>query len=272
MLVRLRHYPPLLALLAQLGATLLIGALIYLNAQLGPWRPTWLAAGLAQGLLAMLLAGALGLTRGWRLVNLLFVPALLLAGGANLPSWLFLLCFALLLLLNWNSFGERVPLYLTATRTAGQLVELLKAQPANFRFIDLGCGPAGLLLHLAKAYPQAQFVGVETAPLSFALAWLRALGQGNCQIHYRSLWRTDLASFSVVYCFLSPAPMPALWRKACEEMPVGTWLISNSFAVPGHTPDQQIALGDWRASSLLLWRMPCNATAAAGAPSTNIIG
>jgi SAM-dependent methyltransferase len=267
-----RNYPPLSALLAQVGATLLIGALIYLNAQLGSWRPSWLAAGLCQGLLALLLAAALGLSRGWRLVNLLFVPALLLAGGADLPSWLFLLGFALLLLFNWNSFGERVPLYLTAPRTAQQLVEWLKTQPAGFRFIDLGCGPGGLLLRLAKAYPQAQFVGVETAPLSFALAWLRALAQRNCQIHYRSLWRTDLAAYAVVYCFLSPAPMPALWRKATGEMAAGSWLISNSFGVPEQASDQQVALEDWRGSSLLLWQMPGCASAALATPSAEIIG
>lgn len=250
-----RKYPALLALCVQLCATLLIGLAVYLVAQGASWRPTWLAAGLLQGLLAASLARYLGLSRWWCWLNLLFVPALLLASGAPLPSWVFLAGFFLLLLLNWNSFGEQVPLYLTGSGTRKQLASLLAQQPERFRFVDLGCGPAGALLSLARQFPQAQFVGVETAPLSFAIAWLRTLRVSNCQIRYESLWRTDLSAFDVVYCFLSPAPMAQLWVKVCEQMQAGSLLVSNTFEVPGQPADQQIELQDWRRSRLLLWRM-----------------
>jgi SAM-dependent methyltransferase len=162
----------------------------------------------------------------------------------------------LVLLLNWNSFGERVPLYLSGAKCRRQLADLLSRQAPDFSFVDLGCGPAGTLLWLARQFPQAQFVGVETAPLTFAIAWLRSVPQNNCRIRYESLWRTDLSAFAVVYCFLSPAPMAALWDKARAQMAVGSWLISNSFAVPGVSADQQFELHDWRQSRLLLWRMP----------------
>ncbi|MGB4073808.1 class I SAM-dependent methyltransferase [Pseudomonas sp.] len=257
MSVRLaRQYPALLALLAQLLATLLIAVLVYLAAHFSTWRPSVLAAGLAQGVLAAGLARGLGLSRWWCALNLLFAPALLLASGSALPSWVFLAGFVLLLLLNWNSVSERVPLYLTAAPARRELRGLLEQQPAEFRFVDLGCGPAGTLLNLARQFPQAQFVGVETAPLSFALAWLRALPVRNCQIRYENLWRCDLAAFDVVYCFLSPAPMAELWAKARGQMPAGSWLLSNTFEVPGVPADEQIELHDWRKSRLLLWRMP----------------
>jgi len=251
-----KRYPVLLALMAQLGATLVTAALIYLAAQLSSWRPSGLAVALLQGLLAASLGRWLGLSRWWWWLNLAFVPALLLASGAALPSWVFLTGFALVLLLNWNSLGERVPLYLTGARSRRELAALLAQQKPEFRFVDLGCGPGGSLLGLARQFPQAQFVGVETAPLSFAIAWLRALGQNNCRIRYENLWRTDLSSFDVVYCFLSPAPMADLWVKALKEMPAGSWLISNSFEVPGVPADRRVELHDWRQSLLLLWRMP----------------
>lgn len=253
----MRQYPALLALCAQLGATLIIAALLYLLAYLSPWRPSGLTAALLQGLLAAGLGRWLGLSRWWWWwLNLLFVPALLLVSGAALPSWVFLAGFVLLLLLNWNSLGERVPLYLTGPRSRRELATLLAQQKPGFRFIDLGCGPGGSLLGLARQFPLAQFVGVETAPLSFAIAWLRALRQPNCRIRYENLWRTDLSQFDVVYCFLSPAPMAALWAKALQQMPAGSWLLSNSFEVPGVPADQRIELHDWRQSLLLLWRMP----------------
>src|SRR3990167_1398417 len=160
------RYPLLLALVAQLGACLGVAVLLYLGAQLSAWRPSALAAALLQGLLAAGLARGLGLSRWWGWLNLGFVPGLVLASGAALPSWVFLLGFALLVLLNWNSIGERVPLYLTGAQTRKELMALLAQQAPDFRFVDLGCGPAGSLLSLARQFPRAQFVGVETAPLS----------------------------------------------------------------------------------------------------------
>lgn len=250
------RYPAALALLAQLSAVLLLGGAVFVLAQLGSWRPSWLAAGLAQGLLAASLGRWLGLSRSWWWLNLLFVPGLLVASGAPLPSWVFLAGFLLLALFNWNSVGERVPLYLSGARCRRQLALLLARRAPVFRFVDLGCGPAGTLLALARQFPQAQFVGVETAPLSFGLAWLRSLRQHNCQIRYENLWHTDLAPFDVAYCFLSPAPMAALWDKARGQMGAGSWLLSNSFAVPGVAADEVVELHDWRRSRLLLWHMP----------------
>ncbi|WP_372867091.1 trans-aconitate 2-methyltransferase, partial [Pseudomonas sp.] len=220
------RYPALLALLAQLVAALVVGGVIVLAQQYSSWRPSGLAAGLILGLLAASVGRGFGLSSWWWWLNLGFVPALLLVSGAALPSWVFLAGFLLLLLGNWNSVGERVPLYLTGARSRQQLAELLVRQPASFRFVDLGCGPAGALLWLARRFPQAQFVGVETAPLPFAIAWLRALPQHNCRIRYENLWRTELAEFDVVYCFLSPAPMAALWTRAVAQMTVGAWLVS----------------------------------------------
>lgn len=255
----LRHlgerYPVLLAFLVQLSVTLALGLAIYATAHLSSWRPSWLAAGLLHGLLAASLARWLGLSRWWGWLNLGFMPALLLASGAPLPPWLFLVAFLLLLLLNWNSFGERVPLYLTGAGSRRELAALLEQRGGEFSFVDLGCGPAGTLLWLARRFPRAQFVGVETAPLSYLIARLRCLGRGNCRIRYENLWRTDLAGFEVAYCFLSPAPMDALWGKARAGLPAGAWLISNTFEIPGVAAQRVVELKDWRDSRLLLWDM-----------------
>ena len=50
--------------------------------------------------------------------------------------------------------------------------------------------------------------------------------------------------------------MAALWRKASAEMAAGSWLVSNTFAVPDVAPQQLIEMQDWRQSRLLLWQMP----------------
>jgi hypothetical protein len=278
MIKRILKYPALRALLAQLAAALLTLALLQLYwavaASLAAESaarplPLWLL-GVLQGLLAAGLGQWAGLSRWWLAINGLFVPGLLVVNSQALPLWLWPSALLLLALLFGNSLKERVPLYLSGAASRRQLVALLGTQPANFALIDLGCGFAGALCQLARHYPRARLVGVETAPLVFLLAWLRCLSQPNCHIQFRSLWHVDLAEYQVVYCFLSPVPMPALWRKAQAQMRPGALLVSNTFAVPGVAAERVIELHDWRHSRLLIWQ-PAGlgdngATAAPGRP------
>ncbi|MGE6687163.1 class I SAM-dependent methyltransferase [Stutzerimonas stutzeri] len=245
--------PILRALLAQLLALLVVWLLLLgLVGVLGV-RPGLILVAVAQGCLAALIGARLGLSAWWLVINLMFVPGLVLLRDFDVPGWLPLGAFMLLLLLNWNAFTERVPLYLTGREAERELRERLAMLPRDFRYIDLGSGLAGTLSRLAREFPSAQFVGVETAPLPFVLSWLRCLTRRNCHIRLISLWRVDLGEYDVVYCFLSPAPMAALWEKAQAEMRSGALLISNSFEVPGVEPAEVLHLDDWRGSRLLIW-------------------
>ncbi|WP_041769335.1 class I SAM-dependent methyltransferase [Ectopseudomonas mendocina] len=246
--------PVLRALLAQGVAVALVVVLVYLLALL-PWRMSLFSVALLQGVLAAAIGWRLGLSRWWLWINLAFLPTLLLVQRADLPAWLFLLGFVLLLLINWNSLREQVPLYLSGRKAQQRLQQCLSELEQPMRFVDLGCGTAGALLGLARQFPRGQFVGVETAPLLFLLAWLRCLFQENCSIRYRSLWQVDLGEFDVVYCFLSPVPMPRLWAKAQAEMHAGSWLVSNTFDIPGVPADRLLEVNEGRQTSLFLWRI-----------------
>lgn len=246
--------PLLRALLAQGIALALVVMLVYLLALLS-WRLSSLSVVLLQGALAALIGWHLGLSRWWSWINFAFLPALFVALQIGLPGWVYLLGFVVLLLVNWNSLREQVPLYLTGRRAQQQLQQLLSEREPPLRVIDLGCGTAGTLLELARRFPRGQFVGVETAPLVFLCAWLRCLMQDNCQIRYISLWQVDLAPFDIVYGFLSPVPMPRLWAKAQAEMRPGSWLISNSFEIPGVPADRLLDVSEGRQTSLFLWQM-----------------
>ncbi|MAE23130.1 MAG: trans-aconitate methyltransferase [Pseudomonas sp.] len=262
--------PLLRALLAQGLALALVVVLVYLLALL-PWRMSLFSVALLQGVVAAGIGWRLGLSRWWLWINLAFLPALLVMQRADLPAWLFLLGFVLLLLVNWNSLREQVPLYLSGRKAQQRLQQCLSEREPPLRFVDLGCGTAGTVLQLARRFPRGQFVGVETAPLLFVFAWLRCLLQENCSIRYRSLWQVELGDFDVVYCFLSPVPMARLWAKARSEMAPGSWFISNSFEVPGVVADETIELHDWRHSRLLLWRIRGSLGLARGAGDTPCI-
>ncbi|MBF6624358.1 MAG: class I SAM-dependent methyltransferase [Pseudomonas stutzeri] len=248
------RFPAVLALVSQLAALLATWLLLLLVARLAGLSVSLLVAAGLQGLLAALIGKLLGLPRWWLPINLGFVPGLVLLQDHSLPPWLLLSGFVALLLLNWNALFERVPLYLTGQAAEQLLMRQLARLPDGFRFIDLGSGLGGTLLRLAKAYPHGHFVGVETAPLAFVLCRLRCLLQPNCRVYLRSFWREPLGQYDVVYCFLSPAPMPTLWSKACAEMREDALLISNSFEVPGVEAEEVLPLDDWRRSRLLIWR------------------
>ncbi|MGA6098278.1 class I SAM-dependent methyltransferase [Stutzerimonas marianensis] len=259
--------PALLALFSHLCALMACWLLLFASARLLGVQVTLLVASLIQGLLAALIGQRLGLSGWWWPINLGFFPGLVLMQNYALPPWVPLIGFVVLLLLNWNALVERVPLYLTGPAAERVLAERLARLGDGFRFVDLGCGVGGSLLRLARAYPTASFVGVETAPLSFLICWLRCLPRRNCSVRMRSLWREPLGRYDAVYCFLSPAPMPRLWEKARIEMRPGALLISNSFEVPGVPAEEVLPVDDLRRSRLLIWR-PGHAAAPDG-PGAN---
>lgn len=201
-----------------------------------------------------------GLAQWWLPIQFLFVPALVLALALELPPAFFLAGFLALLVVYWSTFRSQVPLYFSSRKIWQALETLLPAaEPGRtFRFADLGSGLGGVLAHLARVRPDGDYHGVENAPLPFLLSWLRLRlgGYRSCSVHWSSLWDCDLAQYDVVFAYLSPVPMEALWRKACSEMRPGALFISNTFAVPERPPLYTYRVDDLHRSTLYIWQMP----------------
>jgi hypothetical protein len=241
-----RSSPALAALLAHLPP-LALAALLLVNGLDIPG----LVYALGIGLGAAGIARLWGLPSWWQLINLGFVPALLLASGAGLSTDWYLAGLILLALTSLGVLRTRVPLYLSSPRAAEELARRL---PPGGRLLDLGCGLGGPLARVARQRPDARLEGVEAAPLNWLLARLRLLGRAR--IRLGSLWNTDLSQADVVYAYLSPAPMARLWEQARKQMRPGSLFISNTFAIPGVAPDEVVELHDLSQARLLVWRMP----------------
>lgn len=241
--------PVLLALVAQLAA----GAVLLALRLTGTFQAPVLSVAVTHGLLAAALGVCLRLPTWWVPINFLFIPAAVLLREWELPPALFLTGFVLLGLVFWTTFRSRVPLYLSS-REAGEKLADLVPQTTGVRLMDLGCGFGGLLRQLARLRPGARLEGVEIAPLPALVAWLRLRSLAQCRVRRADLWRLDLSQYDVVYAFLSPAPMGALWDKVRREMRPGSLFVSNSFAVPGREPDQAVPL-DGRGAGLYVWRL-----------------
>lgn len=214
----------------------------------------WLV--LAQGLIAGIVTRGFGFSIPWVIGQVIAPPLLLFALALDLPSWIFPVILILLVLVFWNVAVGRVPLFLT-NRTTSEAILTLLPKKNELYMADLGSGLGGTLRHLAKARPDAQFFGLETAPMPFALSWLlgRLSGAKNLDFRFQNIFKADLGEFDVVYCFLSPVPMPDLFEKAKKEMKPGSLFISNSFVVPGCKPNRTVKVKDRRQTKLLIWKM-----------------
>ena len=236
------------------GVLLAISAALLVDALFGI-ATSWSAILFAGGVFAAWIGHRLGLRRWWIPIQIVLAPAAAWGSTLPIPGWVFLAIFALLALVFWNSARDRVPLYLTNRKTWRALTTLI-ADRDGVSFIDLGCGIGGALIYLAKMRPDAKFIGVESAPLPFLIAWSRArLGRvANLEVRYGDIWREDLSNYGVIYAFLSPAPMPQLMEKVKSEMTVGSLFISNSFVDPDVPPDETVTVEDGRQTQLHLWR------------------
>jgi SAM-dependent methyltransferase len=196
---------------------------------------------LLQGACAAALTWRRGLASWWRAIQFLFPLAVLATGTLALPSWLFLAAFLFLLLLYWSTFRTQVPYFPSGRRVWEEVArQLPPGRP--LRVIDIGSGLGGLVLELARRRPESSVVGIELAPLPWLASQLRVKLSGSRARFLRGDYeQLDFARFDVVFAYLSPAAMSALWRKAAAEMRPGSVLMSYEFDIVEKTADLCIA-------------------------------
>jgi SAM-dependent methyltransferase len=240
--------PALKALSAQLAGVL--GALLLARAGLLSGLLPLLGA---QALIAALTASVLRSARWWIPIHLAFMPLVVFAHTLAIhPGW-YLAAFTGLVLFYWTSFRTQVPLYLSNRQTAAAVASLLPASPGTV--LDIGAGTGSLLRHLADTRPDCHFTGIELAPATWLLGRCLTASTTNITFKRGDLFAASWADYDVVYAFLSPVPMAAVWTKAKAEMRPGSLLISNSFEVTGLHSEQVVDVGDRRGTRLLCYRI-----------------
>jgi hypothetical protein len=243
--------PAVRALLVQLAALVPTGALALALDSFGRGL-TLLEAAALQGAVAMLITWKIGLAPWWRIIELLFPVALLAALGLQLPPVLFLGVFIVLLGWYWSTFRTQVP-YFPSNPAVWRAVEQLLPARSGVRIIDVGSGLGGFTLHLARARPDAECIGIELAPLPCLYSKCRAGITGSrARFILGDYEKINFGEYDVVFAYLSPAVMSGLFDKARREMKVGTLLVSYEFNIPGFKPDKTIFTTE-RAPPLYVW-------------------
>jgi hypothetical protein len=209
---------------------------------------------LLQGLLGAGLAFMCGMAWWWSLILGIFPIAALLVNFLALPPLFFLGVFFVLLVLFWTTFRSQVPFYPSGLRVWREVAQLLPTD-RPFRFIDIGSGFGGAVMHLSAGHPQGDFTGIEIAPLPWITSVIRAKMQRSKGKFIRGDYtRLNFARYNVVFAYLSPAAMPALWEKAAAEMVPGSLLLSYEFILDEKKPDIMIKTHE-NGATLYGWNM-----------------
>lgn len=123
--------------------------------------------------------------------------------------------------------------------------------------IECGSGWGGLLVALARRYPDRRVIGYELSllPWLYSAILCRLLGLTNVEIYRRDFLKADLSGVSLICCYLYPGGMQHLADKLAAEPQPGVVLISNTFALPGHDPVRTVSLEDLHRSSICIYRL-----------------
>ena len=215
-----------------------------------PWRETSLVI----GGIALMLSTLSRQPWWWRIIHAIFLPMVWLTSQWAIdPVW-FLGGFIFLLLIYRGALSGQIPLYFSNQDTVRELARLIEAEQPS-AFLDLGAGIGSTTIPLSDHFPDTTFTGVENAPLTWLVGRLLGVGRPNLVWCWEDFWKINLASQSIVYAFLSPAPMERLWKKARTEMQPGSLFVSNTFPVPGITPTRIIEVDCTPPRPLYLYEM-----------------
>jgi len=244
--------PAVRALLVQCAALLPCAGLAFALDAVG-YGLTLFQAVLLQGVVAMLITWKIGLAPWWRVIQLLFPLALLVTSAFRLPPILYLVIFIVLLGWYWSTFRTQVP-YFPSSQPVWEAVAAALPDRPGLRVIDVGSGLGGMTLHLARLRPDIECTGIELAPLPWLYSFLRAKITGSRARFIRGDYeKIQFEHYDLVFAYLSPAVMNALYAKARREMKSGALLISYEFAIPPYIPDKTILTTEG-APPLYLWR------------------
>ncbi|MFZ6758853.1 SAM-dependent methyltransferase [Undibacterium sp. Ji50W] len=208
----------------------------------------------AHSLFAVLISIMLRLQWWWWLIEFFFPYAVVASLVYQLSPGYSLLIFVLMVLLFWSTYRTQVPYFPSKSSLLPCILEQMPTMP-GLRFIDVGSGFGGLSLNLSRARPEQHFYGVEIAPFPWLASWIRArFSSGSAEFFLGNYLALDFAGFDLIFAYLSPAAMPALWEKAQAEMKKGALLMSYEFPIPGIEADLQIKSGA-NDPVLYVWRI-----------------
>jgi hypothetical protein len=205
-----------------------------------------------QSLFAATFSYLLNMAVWWRWIHLCFPILVMAMYRWQLPNEFYLAGFLITLSLFWTTFRSQVPFFPSRPTVWKQVAKLMpKDKPV--RLIDIGSGLGDMPMYIAKVRPDSRIEGIEIAPLPWLISIVRSkLSRSKATFKLGDYRAIDFAEYDVIFAYLSPAAMLALWDKASNEMKPGSLLISLEFEIPGASPSMRIA-GNENSPAIYVW-------------------
>lgn len=207
---------------------------------------------LLQSLIATTLCQLAGMAIWWRWIHAIFPVAIVGMSLWTVPNEVYLIGFLISLSVFWTTFRSQVPFFPSRPIVWQKVAELIPKNQ-SIRMIDIGSGLGDLSMHIAKANTSSQIEGIEIAPLPWLVSMVRAWWRGSsAKFHLGNYHELDFAQYDLVFAYLSPAAMSALWQKAQLEMQTGSLLVSYEFEIADVPPTFTIDNGS-HAPTIYVW-------------------
>jgi len=136
------------------------------------------------------------------------------------------------------------------------IIKLMDDAPAGPVY-DLGSGWGGLVIPLAKKYPDRQIVGYEVSfvPWLVSVFFKKLFRLGNLEVYRKDFLQADLSSAEVLVCYLYTEGMRKIAKKLAAERRTDGFLISNNFALPACQPEMTVQINDFYKSPIYRYRL-----------------
>jgi SAM-dependent methyltransferase len=181
-----------------------------------------------------------------------------------LGLWFFIQGLIAILAIAYAYYAWRTRIPLVVTQQAARKVvldlvrqEVEKKPGQKLKIYDLGAGLGGLCIAVARAFPNAEVIGLEMGGPIWAFAALRGLigGPKNVRFLKRDFWKFDIHDGDIVMCYLGDVVMKELSEKLRRESRPGRLFISNTFPLPADwRPEQRIPIDAALSKEILVYR------------------
>ena len=121
---------------------------------------------------------------------------------------------------------------------------------------ELGSGFLTLARPLAIIFPKNQIIALETSTIPFIYSKVINcfFKQENLDVRKEDFFNVNLNQASLVACYLYPKAMDKLKVKFEDELQEGTYIVSNTFAIPGWIPSKVLVVDDLYKTNIYLYR------------------
>ena len=169
----------------------------------------------------------------------------------------FLLFFAGLLSIVFYTIRYGISPMPSSAKAKSRMLESIPLDTKGIIY-ELGSGWGSIALPLSSRFPNCIIRAYEISPIP----WLVSVtinylfnSNKNLIIHRKDFYNCSLQDASVVVCYLYPGAMNKLKFKFETELKPGTIIISNTFAIPGWTPNSVYELNDIYKTKIYLYKL-----------------